>query len=319
MCHLSIIEDPNLLVGSSTSDDAAVYRLNEEIAIVQTVDYFTPVVDDPYTFGQITAANALSDIYAMGARPLLVLNIIGFPVKLLPMDVLVEILKGGADKVKEAGAIVAGGHTIEDNEPKYGLAVTGLVHPERVVTNAGARPGDALILTKPLGTGIINTAVKGKIAEDSACRAAINLMTALNDRAARIMSIFGASSCTDITGFGLLGHLYEMLAASKAGGRIYLKEVPVLEQVRSLASMGIVPEGAYRNLEYLNEWLRWDGSIDEVDKLILADPQTSGGLLMAVSGDKAEEVVGALREEGVAGVKIGEIIESEVPLLHVEK
>jgi selenide,water dikinase len=235
------------------------------------------------------------------------------------MDILVEILKGGADKVKEAGAIVAGGHTIEDNEPKYGLAVTGLVHPERVVTNAGARPGDALILTKPLGTGIINTAVKGKIAEDSTCRAAIDLMTALNDRAARIMSLFGAGACTDITGFGLLGHLYEMLAASRAGGRIYLKEVPLLEQVRPLAAMGIVPEGAYRNLEYLQEWLRWDGSIDEVDKLILADPQTSGGLLMAVSGDRAEEVVGALREEGVAGVKIGEIIESEVPLLHVEK
>jgi selenide,water dikinase len=319
LCHLSIIEDPNLLVGSSTSDDAAVYRLNEEIAIVQTVDYFTPVVDDPYTFGQITAANALSDIYAMGAKPLLVLNIIGFPIKLLPKEVLIEILKGGADKVKEAGAIVAGGHTIEDNEPKYGLAVTGIVHPDRVVTNAGARPGDALILTKPLGTGIINTAVKGKLADDSACSTAIKLMTTLNDRAARVMSELGASACTDITGFGLLGHLYEMLAASRVGGRIYLKEVPVLEQVRSLASMGIVPEGAYRNLEYLKECLCWDKNIDDVDRLILADPQTSGGLLMAVSGDRADEAVRALQDEGVAGVKIGEIIESDVPLINVEE
>jgi len=219
LCQLSFLEDPNLLVGSSTSDDAAVYRLNEEIALVQTVDYFTPVVDDPYTFGQIAAANALSDIYAMGAKPLLVLNIIGFPVKLLPLNVMVEILKGGADKVKEAGAIVAGGHTIEDSEPKYGLAATGLVHPDRVIKNAGARPGDVLILTKPLGTGIINTAVKGKLADESACRAAVEVMTALNDRAARVMSAFGASACTDITGFGLLGHLYEMLrpAVSVAG------------------------------------------------------------------------------------------------------
>lgn len=277
------------------------------------------MVDDPYTFGQITAANALSDIYAMGAKPLLALNIIGFPVKKLSKDVLVEILKGGADKVREAGAIVAGGHSIEDNEPKYGLAVTGIVHPDRVVTNAGARQGDALILTKPLGTGIINTAVKGKIADDTACLAAVNLMTALNDRAARVMSKIGASACTDVTGFGLLGHLYEMLAASRVGGRIFLEAVPVLEQVRSLASMGIVPAGAYRNLEYLEEWLRWDDSIDDVWRLILADPQTSGGLLMAVSGDKADEVIRSLREEGVDGAKIGEIIESEAPLIYVEE
>lgn len=277
------------------------------------------MVDDPYTFGQITAANALSDIYAMGAKPLLALNIIGFPVKLLSLDVLAEILKGGADKVKEAGAIVAGGHSIEDQEPKYGLAVTGIVHPDRVITNAGARPGDALILTKPLGTGIINTAVKGKLADDAACRAAINVMTALNDRAAQVMSRLGAGACTDITGFGLLGHLYEMLAASKVGGRVFLKEIPVLEQVCSLASMGIVPGGAYRNLEYLKEWLRWDNNIDDVARLILADPQTSGGLLIAVSGDKADETVEALREEGVAGVRIGEIIESDLPQIHVEK
>lgn len=283
------------------------------------MDYFTPVVDDPYTFGQITAANALSDIYAMGAKPLLVLNIIGFPVKLLPMEILVQILKGGADKVREAGAIVAGGHTIEDNEPKYGLAVTGLVHPDRVITNAGARPDDILVLTKPLGIGIINTAVKGKLADDSACRAAVELMTTLNDRAARVMSEVGVRACTDITGFGLLGHLYEMVAASGAGGRIYLDQVPLLEQARPLAEIGMVPAGAYRNLEYLEQWLRWGSGLDDLDKLILADPQTSGGLLIAVPGEKAGDVIEALMAAGVAGAKIGEIIESKEPLIYVER
>ncbi len=287
------------------------------MAIVQTVDYFTPVVDDPYTFGQITAANALSDIYAMGAKPLLVLNIIGFPVKLLPLDVLVEILKGGADKIKEAGAIVAGGHSIEDNEPKYGMAVTGIVHPDRVITNAGARPGDVLILTKPLGTGIINTAIKGKLADDSARRAAVELMTALNDRAARVMSEVGVRACTDVTGFGLLGHLYEMLAASGAGGRIHLDKVPLLEQVRSLAEIGMVPGGAYRNLEYLEQWLRWDSSLDDLDKLILADPQTSGGLLIAVPGEKAGHFMELLLESGVNGALIGEVIEAGEPVIRI--
>lgn len=319
LCQLSSKEDPNLLVGSSTSDDAAVYRLNDDLALVQTVDYFTPVVDDPYTFGQIAAANALSDIYAMGAKPLLVLNIIGFPIKLLPLEIMVKILKGGADKVKEAGAVVAGGHTIEDNEPKYGLAVTGLIHPGRVIKNAGAHPGDVLILTKPLGTGIINTAVKGKLADEPTRRAAVEVMTALNDRAAGIMFSLGVSACTDITGFGLLGHLYEMLSASGVGGLVYLKDVPVLEQVRSLAEIGLIPGGAYRNLEYLEEWLRWDEDIDETDRLILTDPQTSGGLLMAVSRKRADEAVSALRAEGVTGVKIGEIVESSVPLINVKK
>lgn len=319
LCQLSSKEDPNLLVGSSTSDDAAVYRLNDDLALVQTVDYFTPVVDDPYTFGQIAAANALSDIYAMGAKPLLALNIIGFPIKLLPLEIMVEILKGGADKVKEAGAVVAGGHTIEDNEPKYGLAVTGLIHPGRVIKNAGAHPGDVLILTKPLGTGIINTAVKGKLADEPTRRAAVEVMTALNDRAAGIMFSLGVSACTDITGFGLLGHLYEMLSASGVGGLVYLKDVPVLEQVRALAEIGLIPGGAYRNLEYLKEWLRWDEDIDETDRLILADPQTSGGLLMAVSRKRADEAVSAMRAEGVTGVKIGEIIESSVPLINVKK
>lgn len=316
---MSPVEDTNLLVGSSTCDDAAVYRLNDETAIVQTVDYFTPVVDDPYTFGLITAANALSDIYAMGAKPLLALNIIGFPSKTLPMEVLVEILKGGADKVKEAGALVVGGHTIEDNEPKYGLAVTGLVHPDRVITNAGARPGDALILTKPLGIGIITTAIKGDLADDAAYNDAVRLMASLNDRAAWIMSESGAHACTDVTGFGLLGHLYEMVAASGVGSRIALGKVPVLEQARPLASIGMIPAGAYRNLQYLDERLQWADGIEDVERLILADPQTSGGLLMAIPGEKAEAIIEALLAAGVAGAKIGEIIESKEPLIYVDR
>ncbi len=306
-----------MLVGSSTCDDAAVYRLNDQIAIVQTVDYFTPVVDDPYTFGAITAANALSDIYAMGAKPLLALNIIGFPCKALSLEVLVDILRGGADKVKEAGALVVGGHTIEDKEPKYGLAVTGLVHPDRVVKNAGALPGDVLILTKPLGTGIIVTAAKGEMADERTYNSAVKLMEALNDRASRIMLEAGAHACTDITGFGLLGHLYEMVAASNVGARVFLSQIPVLEKVRELASSGLIPSGAYRNLNYLEEKLQWNGSIDETDKLILTDPQTSGGLLMAVPGDKAAATLEALEAEGVTGAKIGEIIDCEQPLIMI--
>lgn len=317
LCRLAPVEDPNLLVGSSTCDDAAVYRLNDQIAIVQTVDYFTPVVDDPYTFGAITAANALSDIYAMGAKPLLALNIIGFPCKALSLEVLVDILRGGADKVKEAGALVVGGHTIEDKEPKYGLAVTGLVHPDRVVKNAGALPGDVLILTKPLGTGIIVTAAKGEMADERTYNSAVKLMEALNDRASRIMLEAGAHACTDITGFGLLGHLYEMVAASNVGARVFLSQIPVLEKVRELASSGLIPSGAYRNLNYLEEKLQWNGSIDETDKLILTDPQTSGGLLMAVPGDKAAATLEALEAEGVTGAKIGEIIDCEQPLIMI--
>lgn len=316
---MSPMKDPNLLVGSSTCDDAAVYRLNDETAIVLTVDYFTPVVDDPYTFGLITAANALSDIYAMGAKPLIALNIIGFPSKALPLEVLVEILKGGADKVKEAGALIAGGHTIEDNEPKYGLAVAGLVSPDRVMTNAGARPGDALILTKPLGTGIITTALKGELADDLAYNEAVRLMAALNDRAAKVMSEYGAHACTDITGFGLLGHLYEMMAASGAAARIWLDRVPVLGQARSLAAMGMIPAGAYRNLGYLENRLRWEKGIDELDKLILADPQTSGGLLMSVPEEKGGAAVNALLASGVAAARIGEVVEAGEPRIYIER
>lgn len=319
LCQLDPVEDPDLLVGSSTCDDAAVFRLNDDMAVVQTVDYFTPVVDDPYTFGSITAANALSDIYAMGAKPLLALNIIGFPTGVLPLEVLVAILKGGADKIKEAGALLAGGHTIEDKEPKYGLAVTGLVHPERIITNAGARVGDSLFLTKPLGIGIVTTAIKGDLADKLAYQEAVNLMVALNDRAARVMIESKASACTDVTGFGLLGHLYEMVAASGVGAKLWLSNIPVLEQARSLAAMGMIPAGAYRNLQYLDQMLKWENSIEEIDRLILADPQTSGGLLIAVPREQAALAVRLLSAAGLNGRKIGEIIESTLPQILIEK
>lgn len=319
LCQLEPVEDPDLLVGSSTGDDAAVFRLNDDTAIVQTVDYFTPVVDDPYTFGSITAANALSDIYAMGAKPLLALNIIGFPTEVLPLEVLVAILKGGADKIKESGALLAGGHTIEDKEPKYGLAVTGLVHPDRIVTNAGAQVGDALFLTKPLGIGIVTTAIKGDLADHETYQEAVNLMVTLNDRAARVMIESKASACTDVTGFGLLGHLYEMVAASGVGAKLRLSKIPVLGQAQSLAAMGMIPAGAYRNLQYLDQMLKWENAIEEIDKLILADPQTSGGLLIAVPGEQAEMTMKLLAEAGLYGGKIGEIIESTLPQILIEK
>ncbi len=317
LCQLTPVEDPNLLVGSSTFDDAAVYRLTGDMAIVQTVDFFTPVVDDPYAFGSITAANALSDIYAMGARPILALNIIAFPCKELPLEILVEILRGGADKVKEAGALMVGGHTIEDREPKYGLAVTGLAHPDQITTNAGAQPGDVLILTKPLGVGIITTAIKGQLADDSAYRAAVDLMASLNDRAARAMSEVGVHACTDVTGFGLLGHLYEMASASGVSARIHLEKVPVLAQARPLAEMGMIPAGAYRNLEHLAQRVQWENEIEELDKLLLADPQTSGGLLIAVSEEKAASLLEAMRKEGVDATGIGEMFESEETMINV--
>ncbi|OPX88360.1 MAG: Selenide, water dikinase [Pelotomaculum sp. PtaB.Bin104] len=318
LCQLDPVADPDLLVGSSTCDDAAVFRLNSETAIVQTVDYFTPVVDDPYTFGAITATNALSDIYAMGAKPLLALNIIGFPVGVLPLEVLVAILKGGADKIKEAGALLAGGHTVEDKEPKYGLAVTGLVHPDRIVTNAGAHAGDVLFLTKPLGIGIVTTAIKGDLADQTAYQEAVNLMVTLNDRSARVMIESGASACTDVTGFGLLGHLYEMVSAAGVGAKLQLSKIPVLSQTRSLAAMGMVPAGAYRNLQYLEQMLKWENGIDEVDRLILADPQTSGGLLIAVSRERAETARQLFTAAGLSGCEIGEIIESTAPQILIE-
>ena len=307
--YLPKIDDPNILVGTNTADDAAVYRISDDLAIVQTVDYFTPVVDDPYTFGLITAANSLSDIYAMGAKPLFALNIVGFPSKQLPLEVLAEILKGGATKAAEAGISIIGGHTIDDNEPKYGLVVTAVIEPEKVVTNAGAKPGDVLVLTKPLGIGIITTAIKRGIVSQETVDKAVEVMSTLNKAAAEAMVEVGVNACTDITGFGFLGHLHEMAKGSGVGAKIRLSQVPVLPEAWKLIAQGIAPGGTHRNLEYLLNDIVWDVSINKEAQLVLADAQTSGGLLIAVPPEKADRLLTALEQAQIPVVAVvGEIV-----------
>ncbi len=291
--------DENLLVGTEMPDDAAVYRLNKELALIQTVDFFPPVVDDPYYYGQIAAANALSDVYAMGGRPLTAMNIVCFPCKLLGTNTLVKILQGGALKVAEAGALLVGGHTINDNEPKYGLTVTGIVHPEEILTKGGLKPGDHLILTKPLGTGIITTALKGDMVPASVLEEAVYWMTTLNKEAAEVAREIGIKTCTDITGFGLLGHTYEMLRESECGVVFFPESIPVIEGTVDLAGQGLAPGGAIINREYLLPNLLQQGKIDPLLLDIFCDPQTSGGLLMAVPGEKSEETLKLLRQKGL--------------------
>ena len=274
--------DPAVLVDASGRDDAAVVRIADDRALILTTDFFTPIVDDPFTFGRIAAANALSDVYAMGGRPLWCLNVVGWPRDRLPLDALGEVLRGGAETVARAGARILGGHSIDDPEPKYGLMVVGDVHPDRVTTNAQARPGDRLVLTKPIGTGIVTTAIKKGSAPDDAVRVAVESMTALNDGAAAAAAAAGVRACTDVTGFGLLGHLASLLQASGAAAEIRAGDVPRLAGTRRLAEQGHVPGGTRRNLDAANETTTWDPALDEVERLILADAQTSGGLLLAV-------------------------------------
>ncbi|GAB6157046.1 selenide, water dikinase SelD [Desulfotomaculum varum] len=295
--------DPNLLVGLDTSDDAAVYLLHEELAVIQTVDFFTPMVDDPYLFGQIAAANALSDVYAMGGTPVLALNIVCFPSCLSP-DILQEILRGGADKVREAGAVIAGGHSVQDDEPKYGLAVTGVIHPAKIYSNATARAGDFLVLTKPLGTGIINTGIKADLAAPPVISQAVATMAALNQPAAAAMVEVGASACTDITGFGLLGHAAEMARASGLSITFYADAMPMLPGARELARMGIIPAGAYNNRNHLGDQVEVEEGVSREDVDILFDPQTSGGLLIAVSPTRAENLLRELHRRGVIHARI---------------
>lgn len=303
MSKLPKFNDPMLLVGTQTCDDAAVYRISPETAIIQTVDFFTPVVDDPYTFGQIAAANALSDVYAMGGEPKLALNIAAFPSCLSP-DILGEIMAGGADKIIEAGAVLAGGHTIMDDEPKYGLSVTGFVHPDKIWKNDGAREGDILILTKPLGTGIINTAVKRGGAAVEWERAAVEAMSFLNKYAADKMKDLRVHGCTDITGFGLAGHGMEMAQSSGVTLVIHTDALPVLDGALECAAGGFVPGGACRNREYAPAAYRKNLAGTPVED-ILYDPQTSGGLLLAVHPDDAEEAMKRLAELMFPGTVIG--------------
>ena len=297
-----------LLVGTETSDDAAVYKISEELAVTQTVDFFTPVTDDPYLFGQIAAANALSDVYAMGGEPKLALNLAAFP-NCLDTEILGEILKGGADKVMEAGAVLAGGHTISDNEPKYGLCVTGFVHPKKMWKNCGAEPGDLLVLTKPLGSGILSTAEKGGIIREAEHLEAVKTMTTLNKYAAELAKEFQVHCCTDITGFGLAGHAMEMAKGSKKTFVIYAEKLPVLSGAREYAEMGLIPAGAYRNREFLEKDM--ESWISGWREDLLFDPQTSGGLLLAIPTEDAAGLMGRLSGLELPSAVVGEVTEEK--------
>lgn len=301
--------DPNLLVGLDTSDDAAVYRVRDDLAIVFTADFFTPIVDDPFDFGRVAATNALSDIYAMGARPLMALNLVGWPREGLPFELLARVIDGGAAAVRSAGALVVGGHSIDDQEPKYGMAVLGTIDPRAVLTNAGARPGDALVLTKPIGLGIISTALKRDEAPPALMAEAVRLMTTLNEGARDAALEVGVNAATDVTGFGLLGHLREMLVASGLSARIDPSRVPVIDGVPALLAAGMVAGGTKRNHAFVDPDVDW-GGLPSDEQLLLADAQTSGGLLLAVDPAKAGDLVAALQRRNTpTAAVIGHTVE----------
>ncbi len=313
LARLPPITDPQVLIGSSTADDAAVYRLDDERALVLTTDFFTPIVDDPYEFGAVAAANALSDVYAMGGRPLTALNLAGFPAE-LDVEILAEILRGGAEKAAEAGIDLVGGHTIKSEEPIYGLAVTGIVHPDRIVSNAGGRPGDKLVLTKPLGTGIVTTAAKNDEDAQGAIVEAIAVMSALNRGGAEAMDAVGIGeagvhAATDVTGFGLLGHLRNIVQASACGAVIERSQLPILEAAVAYVGQGIAPGGTHANLRYLADSVDFGAGVEQPDQLLLCDAQTSGGLLIAVAADRAEELLAALGDRNtLCAVVVGELV-----------
>lgn len=303
------MDDPNLIVGIETAEDAGVYKLSEDLAIIQTVDFFTPIVDDPYMFGQIAAANALSDVYAMGGKPLTAMNIVCFPVKTMDISILREILRGGLDKLREAGATLVGGHSVEDSELKYGLSVTGTIHPSKVLTNVGAEAGDRLVLTKPLGTGIINTAIKAGMAEEASIEMVSNYMARLNSTASEVMQEIGARACTDVTGFGLLGHAFEMIQGTGKGIIIHGSKVPVFPGALNFAEGGLVPGGTYRNRDFRVHQVDVAPGVSPYLLDILFDPQTSGGLLIAVPAERAERMVKRLKETGIdEAAIIGEVV-----------
>jgi selenide,water dikinase len=307
---LPIPKDPKVLVGLDTSDDAGVYQLNDEMALVQTVDFFTPIVDDPFTFGQIAVVNALSDVYAMGGTPITGMNLVAFPVKTLPSSILKEILVGGLSKMKEAGVALVGGHSIEDPEIKYGLAVTGLIHPQKILTNAKAKVGDQLVLTKPLGTGIIATALKGGMASEEAVRKIVESMVTLNRTASEWMGKFGAHACTDITGFSFIGHALEMATASHVGMVIQSKAIPIFPEAMEYAKLGLVPGGAHSNRQFFSCKVNADTKLSPLLMDILYDPQTSGGLLISLPSDQAQNLVKTLKKEAKTDAWIvGEVVE----------
>ena len=319
LCGMEFPTDENVIVGLSRADDAGVYKISEDLALIQTVDFFTPIVDDPYSFGQIAAANALSDVYAMGGTPKTAMNLVAFPVKDMDLSILRQIIQGGLDKLTEARVVLIGGHSIEDKELKYGLSVTGVIHPKRVLTKKSLRSGDVLVLTKPLGTGIINTAVKAGMVSDDLAEIATRLMAELNRTAAEIMSNFNVSACTDITGFGLLGHLAEMVSGSGMSARILSSQVPVIRQALEFAAMGLIPAGAYNNRAFREEMIIFQGNVDRNRQDILFDPQTSGGLLISINRDEGDEFIAALKDAGIhAASLIGEILNNSKEKIWVE-
>ncbi len=305
--HLVPVDDPNALVDASTGDDAAVYRLDDDRALVVTADFFTPIVDDAFDFGRIAAANALSDIYAMGARPLFALNLVGFPRALLDRGILEEILRGGGTVCREAGIPVLGGHTIDDAEPKFGLVAVGEVHPDRMASNAGARAGDVLVLTKPLGSGVVATAIKAGAAEPGVVEATVEVMATLNRGGAEAAETAGVRAGTDVTGFGLLGHLRSMVRASGAAARIDAGRVPLLDGARALVEAGHVPGGSRRNREDLDADIAWGDDVDDVLRTLLCDAQTSGGLLLCVPPERVEELLAELEGRAPVAAVVGEV------------
>jgi len=309
LCGLEFPTDPNLIVGLDRADDAGVYKITDEIAIIQTVDFFTPVVDDPYWFGQIAAANALSDVYAMGGIPKTAMNLVAFPLKDMDISILRQIIQGGLDKIKEAGVVLVGGHSVEDKELKYGLSVTGFVHPDRVLTKKALNVGDRLILTKPLGTGIINTAIKGGIASKEAIEFVTHLMAALNRDATEIMKKYPVHACTDITGFGLIGHVAEMVIDSGFGISLWSEKIPIIPEAFDYAAMGLIPAGAYKNREFREGMVDISSSVKQAVLDIMYDPQTSGGLLICVERESAGDLVNELKEKGIDDAAvIGEVL-----------
>ena len=296
-------------MGLETSDDAGVYQLDDSTALVQTVDFFTPIVDDPFTFGQIAVVNALSDVYAMGGTPLTALNLVAFPIKTLPSSILKEILLGGLSKMGEAGVALVGGHTVEDPEIKYGLAVTGVIHPDKILTNAKAKKGDRLVLTKPLGTGIIATALKAGMASEEAVRRIEESMVALNRKASELMRAFGAHACTDITGFGFIGHAAEMVLASGVGMVIQSKEIPIFSEAMEYAKRGLVPGGAHSNRQFFSCRVQVRPEVSPFLIDLLYDPQTSGGLLISLPAEKATRLMETLKkEENIDSSLVGEVV-----------
>ncbi len=306
---MPVASDPRILVDAATRDDAAVFQMAPDRALVATVDFFTPIVDDAYDFGRIAAANAFSDVYAMGATPLIALNLVGWPRDKVPLELLGDVLRGGQDVAREAGAFVLGGHSVDDPEPKYGMVAIGEVHPARIVTNAGARPGDALVLTKPIGTGILTTALKRDLLTAADLAPAVAVMTTLNAGAARALRAVDVHAATDVTGFGLLGHLHSLLTASGAAAEVQAAAVPLLARARELAERGAIPGGTRRNLESLSGAVEFAAGIDETTRLLLADAQTSGGLLIALPEPQVQALRAALqRERAPAAAQIGRVV-----------